>query len=184
MDIWRAFPGPNAAYVLDLWERYRQDPASVPADARAYFERAAIGPEAPGAPGDGRAAAGRGPDPEKVVAAANLAQAIRAHGHLAATLDPLGTPPPGDPALALESYGLTEEDLKRLPAAWSAGRQEAAAMPGRRSRRCARSTPALPATTTTTSRTRESANGCATPPNRAASAPLRSRSTRCRCSSG
>jgi len=48
--------------------------------------------------------------------AVRLAQAIRGFGHLAARLDPLGTEPPGDPALDLVTYGLTDEDLERLPA--------------------------------------------------------------------
>ena len=49
------------------------------------------------------------------MAAVNLAQSIRNYGHLAAQLDPLGSPPPGDPSLALENYGLTEDDLRQLP---------------------------------------------------------------------
>lgn len=53
---------------------------------------------------------------ETLVAAANLSQAIREYGHLAAHLDPLGTPPRGDPALRTEAYGLTPEDVRRLPA--------------------------------------------------------------------
>ena len=31
------FYGPNAGYVLDLYERYNQDPSSVDAEARALF---------------------------------------------------------------------------------------------------------------------------------------------------
>ena len=33
------FHGPNAGYVLDLYERYQRDPASVDAATRAFFER-------------------------------------------------------------------------------------------------------------------------------------------------
>mgnify|MGYP000894271499 CR=1 FL=1 len=33
------FYGPNAGYVLELYERYKHDPASVDADTRAAFER-------------------------------------------------------------------------------------------------------------------------------------------------
>src|SRR5437763_12534934 len=50
------------------------------------------------------------------VAAKNYAQSIRADWHLAAQLDPLGSEPPGDPALRLDSHGLTEDDLRQLPA--------------------------------------------------------------------
>lgn len=50
------------------------------------------------------------------MAAVNLAQAIREYGHLAAQLDPLGSPPPGEPSLALSYHDLTEADLRQLPA--------------------------------------------------------------------
>ena len=50
------------------------------------------------------------------VAAVNLAQSIRRYGHLAAQLDPLGTKPIGDPTLRPERHGLTEDDLKKIPA--------------------------------------------------------------------
>ena len=36
-------------------------------------------------------------------------------GHLDATLDPLGGPPPSDPSLQLETHGLTTNDLAHLP---------------------------------------------------------------------
>ena len=32
------FYGPNAGYVLDLYERYKQDPASIDAATRAIFD--------------------------------------------------------------------------------------------------------------------------------------------------
>ena len=50
------------------------------------------------------------------VSAVNLAQSIRRYGHLAAQLDPLGTKPIGDPTLQPERHGLTEDDLRRIPA--------------------------------------------------------------------
>jgi len=60
-------------------------------------------------------------DLAKAVSAANLAQAIREYGHLAARLDPLGNPPPGEPSLAPEFHGLTDEDLRNLPASLIGG---------------------------------------------------------------
>ena len=55
------------------------------------------------------------------VAAANLVESIRRYGHLAATLDPLGDPPPGDPSLSPQAHGITDDDLKALPAALVGG---------------------------------------------------------------
>ena len=53
-----------------------------------------------------------------VAAAMSLVKAIRMHGHLAARLDPLGSEPPGDPALEPESLHppLTPEVQARIPA--------------------------------------------------------------------
>ena len=109
MSFWSQFHGPNAAYAAELYEKYLLDPNSVDPETRAIFEKLAPPPESAS-----RMAAPA--DLEKIVATVNLAQAIREHGHLAAQLDPLGTSPKGDPALELQTYGLTEQDLERLPA--------------------------------------------------------------------
>ncbi|MFQ5889484.1 MAG: 2-oxoglutarate dehydrogenase E1 component [Gemmatimonadota bacterium] len=46
-----------------------------------------------------------------------LVEAYREQGHLAARIDPLGSPPPGHPSLKPEFYGISEADLAALPAA-------------------------------------------------------------------
>lgn len=51
----------------------------------------------------------------KIAAASRMARLIRELGHLAAHFNPLGVPPPGDPALELETQGLKAEDLAVLP---------------------------------------------------------------------
>ncbi|MGD9572122.1 MAG: multifunctional oxoglutarate decarboxylase/oxoglutarate dehydrogenase thiamine pyrophosphate-binding subunit/dihydrolipoyllysine-residue succinyltransferase subunit [Thermoleophilia bacterium] len=51
-----------------------------------------------------------------VAAAMSVVKAHRSHGHLAARLDPLGSEPPGDPALSTENVGLTPEVMARIPA--------------------------------------------------------------------
>jgi 2-oxoglutarate dehydrogenase E1 component len=51
-----------------------------------------------------------------VAAAMALVRAHRIHGHRAARLDPLGSEPPGDPALDPEPLGLTPAVLARIPA--------------------------------------------------------------------
>ncbi len=53
---------------------------------------------------------------ETVASAMSLVDAYRTHGHLAARLDPLGTPPPGDPALDPANLGLSEEAMRSVPA--------------------------------------------------------------------
>src|SRR5256712_10870299 len=55
-------------------------------------------------------------DLKHVAAAMALVKAIRHFGHLAARLDPLGSEPPGDPALDPGPLGLTPEIMTRVPA--------------------------------------------------------------------
>ena len=119
-----AFHGPNAGYVLDLYDRYLQDPNSVDPDTRATFERvdpaevealAAARPRSGAPPVATAAPTGPIYDVSAVVGAAALAQAIRDYGHLDVQLDPLGTPPHGAPELHPTFYGLTEAQLAALP---------------------------------------------------------------------
>ena len=53
---------------------------------------------------------------QAVQAATSLLKGYRTHGHLAAHLDPLGSEPKGDPALAPENLNLTPELMSRIPA--------------------------------------------------------------------
>ena len=119
-----AFHGPNAGYVLDLYDRYLQDPNSVDPDTRATFEHvdptevealAAARPRSGAPPVATSAPTGPIYDVSDVVGAAALAQAIRDYGHLDVQLDPLGTPPHGAPELHPTFYGLTDAQLAALP---------------------------------------------------------------------
>ncbi len=122
MISWKDFHGPNAGYVLDLYERYQRDPQAVDAATRRFFQDWT--PPATATPTtNGQVAAtvtvpsaATTVDPQKIVGVANLAQSIREYGHLAAQLDPLGSTAPGDPSLSLEYHDLTEQDLQQLPA--------------------------------------------------------------------
>src|ERR671913_1741548 len=99
-----AFHGPNAGYVLDLYDRYLQDPNSVDPDTRATFEHvdpdeietlAAARPRSGAPPVATSAPTGPIYDVSAVGRAAALAEAIRADGHLYVQIDPPGTPPHG-----------------------------------------------------------------------------------------
>ena len=109
------FQGVNAAYVLELYERFRQDPESVDPATRKAFE-AWTPPSTVPAPASTPGSLDTGTDIAKIVGAANLADCIRRYGHLAARIDPLGSEPIGDPSLSPAAHGITDEDLKRLPA--------------------------------------------------------------------
>ena len=111
MGPWEGFEGVNRGYVLELYERFRHDPASVDPATRAIFEEWTP-PEEDEPP----ASSAEGVPVGVAVGAVNLAQAIRRYGHLAAQLDPLGGKPPGDPSLLPETHGVSEADLRRVPA--------------------------------------------------------------------
>ncbi|HET8656915.1 MAG TPA: 2-oxoglutarate dehydrogenase E1 component [Longimicrobiaceae bacterium] len=114
MSDLRAFHGPNAGYVLGLYERFQEDPQSVDPSWRSYFQSfSPPAPEAPSAP-PGRTAVPA--DVRAIVAAHELAASIRARGHTAAKLSPLNAPPALDPALRPEAHGLSAEELAALPA--------------------------------------------------------------------
>ncbi len=114
MDSWRDFQGPNQGYILELYDRYQKDPASVDPKTRAYFKQWTP-------PQDEQTAAPAEHQIEEIVGAVNFAQAIREFGHLQARLDPLGSEPRGDPALSLEAHGISEDTLSRLPASLIGG---------------------------------------------------------------
>ena len=107
--------GVNLGYVVELYERYRENPDSVDPATGALFET--WRPVDPTEPLETA-------HPSKlhvIVGVANLAECIRRYGHLAAQLDPLGSQPPGDPSLSPEAHGVTEADLHELPASLVGG---------------------------------------------------------------
>src|SRR5439155_10754229 len=135
--------GLNAGFARDLLEEYLENPDAVPTEWRQLFESgdsdivathpglarlseaAANGHPVP-APGSTPAPA-QAPAQDKpvsdellgaVAAAMALVKAHRMHGHLAAHLDPLGSEPPGDPALQPERLipKLTPELQAPVPA--------------------------------------------------------------------
>ena len=110
------FYGPNLGYVLELYEKYREDPDSVDDGAREFFESwSPPRTNGTGANGSVAAAAGMELDVEKAVGASKHVRHIRDFGHRAARLDPLGSEPPGDPTLDPQFYRITDDDLEHLP---------------------------------------------------------------------
>src|SRR5262245_36471410 len=111
------FGGVNAGYVVELYERFRQNPESVDPATREVFEQWT--PTDAISEADARRDVRA--DVHKTVGAVNLAESIRRYGHLAARLDPLGSEPIGDPSLSPNAHGITDDDLKSLPASLVGG---------------------------------------------------------------
>lgn len=94
----------NLAYLEDLYELYRSDPSSVPAeyrDAFAAIERAPSTAQVPLPTGDGT----------RELRISELVEAYRTYGHRSASLDPLSDPPPLRPELDPATYGFSQADL-------------------------------------------------------------------------
>lgn len=101
----------NDGYVAEAYDAYKRDPASVDESWRQFFRFAeklgGVSPtgQAGVSVGTLKAAAG----------AAALLDAVRAYGHLAVNIDPLGSTPVGSPELSAESHGVSEADLALIP---------------------------------------------------------------------
>ena len=111
MNTGTDFQGVNLGYVLELYERYLSNPNSVNAGTRAYFETWTP-PEEVQISAEALPASRI----DKIVGTVNLAESIRKFGHMDARLDPLGSEPRGDYSLLLQSHGISEDDLRNLPA--------------------------------------------------------------------
>ncbi len=107
MSFEREFPGPNLAYVLELYERYQRDSNSVDEASRKLFDQ--------WKPTSREIGIAPSVDLHKLIGVVNLAQAIRSQGYLVARLDPLGSSPRNVPALNPEFHHIQNDDLLQLP---------------------------------------------------------------------
>ncbi|MDN4523144.1 2-oxoglutarate dehydrogenase E1 component [Fictibacillus fluitans] len=115
---WQGFYGPNLGYVIELFEQYSADPGSVDEELRKQFEE--WGPPPSSDEANQETAdiqqAPSGTSISKIVAASKLAENIRIYGHLAAEIHPLEEVSKDIKLLNPSNYGLSEADLKTIPA--------------------------------------------------------------------
>ena len=120
---WLDFQGPNLGYVQEMYEVFETDPASVDPELASLFEQ--WGPpfveEAGQVNESGKQAfTAKGYEASdflyKVAQAVKLAEDIRTNGHLAADIYPLFKRDQNGVDFDLKQYGLTNEDLKAMPA--------------------------------------------------------------------
>jgi 2-oxoglutarate dehydrogenase E1 component len=102
------FLGPNLGYILELYDRFQDNPDSVDEPTRSFFQQ--------WTPPAIETALSSTTNLVLLSKVSNLAEAIRTRGYLAAQLDPLGSKPIGDPSLTLEFHDLEANDLHQLPA--------------------------------------------------------------------
>ncbi|GAK11140.1 LOW QUALITY PROTEIN: 2-oxoglutarate dehydrogenase E1 component [Geomicrobium sp. JCM 19039] len=115
---WETFHGPNLGYVMDMYEVYKDNPDEVEEDLKAWFD-------AYGAPTMDETTNGvsvmdsqevNSSSMHKVAAAIKLADNIRTFGHLLADMNPLQEPGEESSFLDPKEHGLSEDDLKSMPA--------------------------------------------------------------------
>ena len=101
----------NDGYIAAVYDAYKRDPASVDESWRQFFRFAEeLGGASSTMPAGADAATLRA-----AAGAAALLDAIRAYGHLAVGIDPLGSAPPGSPELTPEGHGVTDAQLASIP---------------------------------------------------------------------
>lgn len=112
---WSSITGPNLGYVMEMYDIYQESPESIDPEFAELFKQ--YGPPVePGAEQQPAATAEVKSDKfGKVLGAIHLAEAIRAHGHLASDIYPLKDQPRDTERLEPSTYGLTEQDLKEVP---------------------------------------------------------------------
>ncbi|MEI5908864.1 2-oxoglutarate dehydrogenase E1 component [Bacillus spongiae] len=117
VDPWKQFSGPNLGYVMDVYEQFQHDPESVDAELQELFKQYGSPMQSNGISSleTEREAAISPSSFSKVVAAVQLADNIRTYGHLAADINPLKTRKLDTRRIELDTFNLTEEDLKHVP---------------------------------------------------------------------
>ncbi|MGE8077754.1 2-oxoglutarate dehydrogenase E1 component [Peribacillus loiseleuriae] len=122
-DPWKAFSGPNLGYVLEQYDLFRQDPDSVDSELKNFFENS--GPPIVNTVAGQKTvvehqttvvSAGDVLSMKKITSAVKLTENIRSYGHLAANINPLNEVALDNELLHLEKYGLTADDLRKIPA--------------------------------------------------------------------
>ena len=104
------FHGPNLGYILELYERYQENPNAVDEATRQLFAK--------WSPADAPSSRITGQNLLSLTGVANLAQAIRVYGYLSANLDPLEDAPAqvSNSLLTPEFHQIKAEDLINLHA--------------------------------------------------------------------
>ncbi|CAM3739043.1 2-oxoglutarate dehydrogenase E1 component [Mesobacillus zeae] len=115
---WPDLFGPNLGYVVEMYEKYQEDPESIDPEIRGYFDQGFI-PEIPQSTisvASTQSTGAQGYSPDKVAAALMMAEHIRAYGHLSADVFPLKNMSYSDPRMDEKEWGLTAGDLAQIPA--------------------------------------------------------------------
>jgi len=108
------FHGPNLGYIIELYEKYLEDPNSIDPEVKEYFDQGNI-PTLETNSASLESNVLQESNTEKIIAAIRLADHIRGYGHISANIFPLEEANK-DARIELEAWGLTRADLEKIPA--------------------------------------------------------------------
>lgn len=119
--FWNSFHGPNMGYIEEQYELYKEDREAVDPSLKELFEEH-------GAPDWVRSTQPAADEPaqsessignvKKLTSAMRLVEAIRRFGHLEADIYPVGRDERETNLVNPETYNLSEQDLRDIPAIW------------------------------------------------------------------
>ncbi|MDI2588973.1 2-oxoglutarate dehydrogenase E1 component [Psychrobacillus sp. NEAU-3TGS] len=112
---WSAFSGPNLGYVMEQYDLFLQSPDEVDSELVSLFQQYGAPKIAPTSITNVDTSAVEPNNFEKIIRAIELADAIRANGHLTADIYPLNDGPKEDSKIDPKTYGLTDQDLREVP---------------------------------------------------------------------
>lgn len=117
--FWEEFHGPNMGYVEEQYDMYKEDPASVDPTIKEMFEQHGA-PEWLFQTDDAQPISQENSinDVKKLTSAMKFVEAIRRFGHLEADIYPVGQEERTSNLVDPGTYGLTEDDLRNIPASW------------------------------------------------------------------
>lgn len=112
---WSAFSGPNLGYVMEQYDLFLQSPDEVDSELVSLFQQYGAPKIAPTSITNVDTSTVEPNNFEKIIRAIELADAIRANGHLTADIYPLNDGPKEDSKIDPKTYGLTDQDLREVP---------------------------------------------------------------------
>ncbi|WP_339216096.1 2-oxoglutarate dehydrogenase E1 component [Ornithinibacillus sp. FSL M8-0202] len=119
--FWGEFHGPNMGYVEEQYELYKEDPQAIDQSLRQLFDQYGA-PNWLGTSTDSIQQSSTSTsisDVKKITSTYRLVEAIRRFGHLEADIYPVNiNEERKSELLNPQTYGLTEADLKEIPANW------------------------------------------------------------------
>lgn len=118
--IWKKFYGPNMGYVEEQFELYKEDPSTVDPSLKEMFDQHGAPKWLDQSTGQGEQLSGdfSTNDIRKITAAMKYIDAIRRFGHLEADIYAVGGWDEATNLLEPETYQITDQDLKEIPALW------------------------------------------------------------------